>query len=103
MEESNKKMEAAQKSGDSQAAANAAMETLGTLLGGGKRVDPLEIDQIKTFLPPTLAGFQKQGPGSAEKNGFAAMMVSKAEAKYSDGSKTVTVEVSDSGGASGLM
>jgi hypothetical protein len=103
MEESNKKMEAAQKSGDSQAAANAAMETLGTLLGGGKRVDPLDVDQIKSFLPPTLAGFQKQGNGSAEKTGFAALMVSKAEANYSDGSRTVTVEISDSGGASGLM
>src|SRR5262249_19520309 len=43
MEESNKKMEAAQKSGDANAAANAAMDTLGTLLGGGKKVDPLEI------------------------------------------------------------
>src|SRR5215510_9116001 len=34
MEESNKKMEAAEK-GDANAAANAAMDTLGTLLGGG--------------------------------------------------------------------
>src|SRR5262249_3227023 len=66
MEESNKKMEAAQKSGDSNAATAAALDTLGTLLGGGKKVDALEIDQIKSFLPPTLAGFSKQGDGSAE-------------------------------------
>ena len=75
----------------------------GTLLGGGKHVDPLEIDQIKSFLPPTLAGFAKQGTGTAEKSGFAALMVSKAEANYSDGSKTVTIEISDPGGASGLV
>jgi hypothetical protein len=103
MEENNKKMEAAQKSGDTNAATAAALDTLGTLLGGGKKVDALEIDQIKSFLPPTLAGFSKQGEGSAEKSGFAALMVSKAEANYSDGSKTVTVEISDPGGASGLV
>ena len=103
MEESNKKMEAAQKSGDANAATAAAMDTLGTLFGGGKKVDPLEIDQIKSFLPPALAGFTRQGNGTAEKSGFAALMVSKAEATYSDGSKTVTIGISDPGGASGLV
>jgi hypothetical protein len=103
MEESGKKMDAAQKSGDANAATAAAMDTLGTLLGGGKKVDPLEIDQIKSFLPPTLAGFSKQGNGTAEKSGFAALMVSKAEANYSNGSKTVTIGISDPGGASGLV
>ena len=103
MEESGKKMDAAQKSGDANAATAAAMDTLGTLFGGGKKVDPLEIDQIKSFLPPTLAGFAKQGNGTAEKSGFAALMVSKAEADYSNGSKTVTIGISDPGGATGLV
>jgi hypothetical protein len=103
MEESNKKMEAAQKSGDANAAANAAMDTLGTLLGGGKKVDPLEIDQIKAFLPATLGGFARQGNGTAEKSGIAALMVSKAEAEYADGTKRVRIEISDPGGASGLV
>jgi hypothetical protein len=103
MEESNKKMEAAQKSGDANAAANAAMDTLGTLLGGGKKVDPLEIDQIKAFLPATLGGFARQGNGTAEKSGIAALMVSKAEAEYADGAKRVRIEISDPGGASGLV
>jgi hypothetical protein len=103
MEESNKKMDAAQKSGDANAAANAAMDTLGTLLGGGKKVDPLEIDQIKAFLPPTLGSFARQGNGTAEKSGIAALMVSKAEAEYSDGGKRFRIEISDPGGASGLV
>jgi hypothetical protein len=104
MEESNKKMDAAQKSGDPNAAASAAMETLGTLLGGGKHVDPLEIDQIKSFLPSTLAGLTKEGTGSAEKSGIAGLMVSKAEARYTDGgAKSVTIEISDPGGATGLV
>ena len=104
MEESGRKMDAAQKSGDSSAATGAAMEALGTLFGGGKRVDPLEMDQIKSFLPEKLAGLTKQGTGEAEKSGIAGMMISRAEADYSDGgSKTVTLEISDPGGATGLV
>ena len=41
---------------------------------------------------------------NAEKNGIAGLMVSKAEATYGDdGQKRVTLEVSDTGGVSGLM
>src|SRR6185295_15035911 len=45
LEESSKKMEAAERRGDSKGQVNAAVETLGTLLGGGKRVEPVDIDQ----------------------------------------------------------
>jgi len=103
LEESNKKMEAAQKKGDQNATAAAAMESLGTLLGGGKRVDPVAIDQLKVFVPESLAGLAKTS-SSAEKNGIAGLMVSKAEARYGDGAgKTVTLEISDTGGVSGLI
>jgi hypothetical protein len=41
---------------------------------------------------------------NAEKNGIAGLMVSKAEATYSDGGeKRVTLQISDSGGVSGLV
>ncbi len=103
MEESNKKMEAAQKRGDGTAAAAAAVEGLGTLLGGGRRVDPIGIDQLKPFVPENFAGLPKK-TSNAEKNGIAGLMVSKAQASYSDGAqKHVTLELSDTGGASGLM
>lgn len=103
MAESNKKMEAAQKSGDPNAQAAAAMQGLGTLLGGGKRVDPIGIDQLKPFIPATFAGLPKTS-GNAEKTGMTGLMVSKAEATYSDqAQKRVTLEVSDTGGASGLL
>jgi hypothetical protein len=104
MEESARKMEAAEKSGDPGATTAAAMETLGTLLGGGRRVDPLQIDQIKPFLPATVAGLNRQGTGNAERTGLAGLMIARADAEYSDGgSKTVTIEISDTGGASGLV
>jgi hypothetical protein len=103
LEQSNKKMEAAQKSGDQDAQVAAAFEGLGTLLGGGKRVDPIAIDQLKTFVPETFAGFAKTS-SNAEKTGIGGLMVSKAEARYGDGAgKNVSLEISDTGGVSGLM
>jgi hypothetical protein len=103
LDESSKKVEAAQKAGDQKAEVAASMEGLATLLGGGKRVDPIGVDQLKPFVPETFAGLAKQS-SHAEKNGIAGLMVSKAEAVYSDGAqKNVTLEISDSGGASGLV
>lgn len=103
LEESNKKIEAAKKSGDDKAQVAAAFEGLGTLLGGGKRVDPVPIDQLKPFVPESFAGLAKTA-SSAERNGIAGLMVSKAEARYGDGAgKSVTLDISDTGGVSGLM
>ena len=102
-QESSKKMEEAQKSGDPNAQAQAAMQGLGAILGGGKHVDPIGIDQLKPFVPTTFAGLDKTG-GSAEKNGMAGLAVSKAEGTYGDrAQKHVTLEITDTGGASGLI
>lgn len=101
-EASTKKMEAAAKSGDQNAQAVAAMEGLGALLGGGKHVDPVDIEQLKPLVPDTLAGMPRTS-SRAEKSGFGGIMVSKAEARYATGDKDVTLEVSDTGGVSGLL
>jgi hypothetical protein len=103
LEESANKMDAAEKSGDQAAQMAAAMEGLGTLLGGGRRVDPIDVEQLKPFVPETFAGLPRTS-SSAEKTGIAGLMISKAEATYGDGTgKNVTLEVLDTGGASGLM
>jgi hypothetical protein len=103
LDASNKKVEAAQRAGDQQAAATAAMEGFATLLGGGRRVDPISIDQLKPFVPDRFAGLARRSLNT-EKSGVAALMVSKARAAYGDGGeKRVTLEISDSGSASGLM
>jgi hypothetical protein len=102
LEATNKKAEAAEKSGDTNAQVAAAVEGFTTLLGGGRKVDPIGIDQLKPFLPETFAGLPKTD-SSADKSGLAGVMVSKAEATYRDGSKRVKLEVMDSGGTSGLM
>jgi hypothetical protein len=102
-QEQRKKMEEAQKSGDPNAQAQAAIQGLGAILGGGKHVDPIGIAELKPFVPDTFAGLPKTG-GSAEKNGMAGLSVSKAEGRYGDhGQKHVTLEITDTGGASGLM
>jgi hypothetical protein len=103
MEEVGKKAEAAQKSGNKEEQLKAAMEGLGAVLGGGKRYEPIAIDELKPFVPDTLAGLPKTR-SSAEKSGIAGLMVSKAEAGYEDGGgKRVDLEITDTGGASGLL
>jgi hypothetical protein len=102
MENSAKKMEAAQKSGDPNAQVSAALEGLGTLFGGGKRVDPIEIDQLKLFVPETFGGLPKTST-SAEKTGLPGLMVSTAEARYGDDQRNIELEFVDTGGVSGLV
>ena len=103
MEEAGKKMEAAQKSGNQDEAMKAAMAGLGTALGGGKSVESVDIEKLKPLVPETFAGLAKKSSRS-EKNGVLGLMISKAEAEYSDGAgKSVQLEITDSGGASGMM
>ncbi|MEP7156371.1 MAG: YIP1 family protein [Betaproteobacteria bacterium] len=104
MEEAGKKMEAAQKSGNQEEAAKAAMNVFGAAMGGGKSIDPLGIELLKPFVPETFAGLGKKS-SKAEKTGAMGIMVSKAEARYADetGAKSINLEVSDTGGAAGWM
>ena len=61
---------------------------------------PIEALPVRTCLDSPVA----KTASSAEKTGIAGLMVSKAEARYGDGAgKTVTLDVSDSGGVSGLV
>jgi hypothetical protein len=103
MEEAGKKMEAAQKSGDPNKQMEAAMAALGTAVSGGKNVEPLQLDQIKPFVPESFAGLARTNTRS-ERSGAAGFMVAKAEGIYGDTSgKQVELEVVDTGGMAGLM
>jgi hypothetical protein len=102
LEESARRIEEAEERGDQNAQVAAAMEGLGALLGGGRRVEPVDIEELRVFVPDTFAGLPRT-ESSAEKTGIAGVMVSRAEGSYSDGAqKNVTLEVTDTGGASGL-
>jgi hypothetical protein len=102
IEASNKKMDTAQRSGDQAAQTAAAMEAVGALMGGGKRVSPVSIDQLKPFIPETFAGLPKKS-SKAERAGVAGMMIAKAEAGYADGGKRASLDIADTGGASGML
>ena len=103
MEEAGRKMEAAQKSGDPNAQVAAAMEGLGTMLGGGKRYEPVALDVLKPLLPESVAGLARKGQ-SSERGGVPGLEMSKAQSEYGDaGGKFLRLEVTDTGGAAGLM
>jgi hypothetical protein len=103
MEEAGKKMEAAQKSGNQEEAAKAAMAGLGAVLGGGKSVEAVDIEKLKPLVPDTFAGLAKKSSRS-DKSGAAGLMVSKTEAEYADtAGKSIQLEITDMGSARGLM
>jgi hypothetical protein len=102
MEQSAAKAEAAANSGDAAGAASAAAEGLGALLGGGNRVEPVDVAQLKPFVPETFAGLARRS-SEAARTSFG-ITVSRAEGQYGDGGeKNVTLEVIDTGGLGGLM
>ena len=102
MEEANKRMEAAQKSGDQKAQMEAALGALGTAISGGKGVEPVQLDALKPFLPEKAAGLPRTGQ-SSDRSGVAGFMAAKVRGEYGDQSgKSLSLEVVDTGGAAGL-
>ena len=102
MEAAGKKMEAAEKSGDADKQMEAALGALGTALSGGKAVEPVQVDALKPFVPDRFAGLPRADIRT-ERSGVAGLMVAKAEADYAEGDKRVELEVTDTGGAAGLL
>lgn len=99
MEEAGKKMEAAQKSGDAAAAAAAAGETLGALMSGGRKGEPVDFRELKALLPQELAGLRRTDV-RGEKTGMGGFNVSAAEARYGDGSdRSLELKITDMGGS----
>lgn len=103
VEQQGKKMEAAQRSGDTKAQADAASAMLGSVLGGGDQVEALPPDAIKPFLPEKLAGFKRESI-SVERNAAMGVQVSTGHASYRDANgNSLNLEVTDMGGAKGIM
>ena len=110
IEEWGKQIEQAGKQVEQSAAESGGVPTgaaigqmMGAIVGGNKGVDALPTDQIKTFLPETLAGLPRTN-ASAERNTALGMQVSEASADYSDGAgRSLRLEINDTGGAQGLI
>lgn len=102
MESASKELEQAQKSGDADAQADAAAKMFGSLMGGGVQVEAVSTDALKALVPATLGGFARTSL-AAEKTGAMGVEVSNVDARYADGERSIGLQISDSGGAAGLM
>ena len=103
MEKQSKKLEAAQRSGDPKAQADAASQMLGAMLGGGDTVEALPPDAIKPFLPERLGNFKRESI-SVERNAAMGVQVSTGNARYIDeNGNRLDLEITDMGGAKGIM
>lgn len=103
MEQASKQVEAASESGDAEAQTQAIGAMIGTAIGGGDKVEALAPDQLKLFLPNTLADLPRTDM-SVERNGAMGMQISEAHATFRDeGGRTLQLEITDTGSAKGLM
>jgi len=85
------------------AAQQLAMGKMVGAVTGGSNVEPLSLDQVKGFLPDSL-GDLKRTSMSAQRTGAMGMQVADATAQYSDSNgHNITLEVTDTGGAKGLV
>lgn len=104
IEEASKQLEqsAAQNEGGAPSA-EAMGQFLGSVMGGGKGGEALPAEQIKTYLPETLAGLPRT-EFSAQRNAAMGIQISEASADYSDGAgRKLRLEIRDSGGAQGFV
>lgn len=103
LQDASNKLDAAQKSGDSNAKADAVSQMMGAALGGGGKVESLPPDRIKPFLPDTLNGLPRT-QAAAERNAMLGMQVSKATGTYSDGANhRLELVITDTGSLKGLV
>ncbi|MBB6091368.1 thiamine transporter ThiT [Povalibacter uvarum] len=102
VEKAGKQMEAAEKSGNQQAQADAMKALMGAALGGGN-VESLEPDRLKAFLPESLDG-RTRGDVSVERNAAMGLQISEARASYAnEAGETLRLEITDTGSAKGLL
>jgi hypothetical protein len=78
-------------------------QLVGAVVGGAKGGEALPTDQMKAFLPQTLAGLPRTNI-AAERNNAMGIQVSEASADYSDGAgRNLALEITDTGGAQGFV
>jgi len=102
VEDASKKMEAAQKSGDQQAQADAMKNMMGAALGSGN-VEAVTPDRLKPFLPETLGG-RDRSTFSTQRNSAMGMQMTEARATYTgEDGRQWDLQVTDTGSAKELL
>jgi Yip1-like protein len=102
VEEAGKRVEAeaATKGAPSSAAIG---QLMGAVVGADTSLEALSTDQIKTYIPATLAGLPRTSV-TAERNAALGFQVSEANALYEDDKgRSLRLSLNDTGGAHGLV
>jgi hypothetical protein len=102
VEEAAKRAEEASKSGDANAAAAAAGQVMGAVLGAGGKVDTIAFQELKAMLPESLGSLPRTSI-TGEKTAMGGASVSTAEGRYQDNQASVELKVTDMGGVGFLM
>ena len=80
----------------------AAMNAVGTMMAGGKDVQPVDFHALKDMLPASLPGLNRT-EASGQSGEAMGMKGSSATASYSDGANAgISIEIADLGSLSGL-
>jgi hypothetical protein len=78
-------------------------QLLGAVVGADSSREALSTEQLKTFIPETLAGLPRTSL-TAERNAALGFQVSEANAQYADGQeRSLRLSLNDTGGAQGLL
>lgn len=72
-------------------------------MASGERVDPVDFRELKELLPEEVAGLPRVSQ-EGQRTGAAGFTISTAEARYEaeDGSGTIEISLTDTGGLGGL-
>jgi hypothetical protein len=100
MEEAGKRVDSAQKSGDSAAAGKAMGDILGAMTGSGNAA-PIPAADLKSMLPESIGALQRTAI-EAQGNEAMGIAASSAKASYAAGDKRAELSITDTGGLAGL-
>lgn len=100
IEEANRKMKAAQQSGDPAAASAAMGEMIGSAMGG-KGGKPFAPESLKGFVPDALGGFSRQSL-DARSDSAMGMTFTSVTAGYASNEKSIEIKLQDLGAVPAL-
>ncbi|WP_457390013.1 YIP1 family protein [Roseateles sp. P5_E1] len=101
MEALGKRMEEAQAKGDSAAAGKALSEMMGAVTGATGGAKPMPAADLKALLPETLGDFKRTSV-EAQSGGAIGINSSSARARYGNGDKSISLDITDMGSLAGM-
>lgn len=103
IEEAARRIEEAGRSGDPAAQRDAIGQAIGSILGGGARVEALSPERLRGFVPVAIGPLRRTGL-EVERNGALGFQVSTARSSYADGKgHRLELEITDLGSVRGLV